>query len=266
MIPGLELLRGLRGRNRDRGHRPLHRLRDPGLPSLAQGRQLGRAEGVEPRQALQVDRSPFDRLGRVDHDHLRDPAVQDRPPVGGRLRLAVHQLHDPLVRGHRPHLRRLVGPLREELVQGPGQHGHRGRARALRGGVRGGRERPRRAEARAPSARRTASTSSAGASSSARASRSGACVPGIATQRIPAAFAAATPASVSSKTVTFSGRDRRRAARARAGSLGIRLPALDVLDRDHDATASARPAASRAGTTSSRCAPETTATGTRSAA
>ena len=72
----------------------------------------------------------------LDHDHLHHPAVQDRPPVGGRLRLAVHQLHDPLVRRHRPDLRRLVGPLRSQVVQGPRPHGHRGGARALRGGAR----------------------------------------------------------------------------------------------------------------------------------
>ena len=37
--------------------------------------------------------------------------------------------------GDRPRLRRLVGPLGEELVQGPGAHGHRGGARAARGGA-----------------------------------------------------------------------------------------------------------------------------------
>ena len=77
--------------------------------------------------------------------------------------------------------------------------------------------------------------SSAGASSSARASRSGACVPGIATQRMPAALAAATPASVSSKTVTSVGAEvavEELEGEQVAGRVG--LPALDVLDRDHD--------------------------------
>ncbi len=46
---GLELPRRLLRRDGDRGDRPLHRLRDPCLPALSQGRQLGRAEGLEPR-------------------------------------------------------------------------------------------------------------------------------------------------------------------------------------------------------------------------
>ena len=39
-----------------------------------------------------------------------------------------------VVRRHRPDLRRLVGPLGPQVVQGPGPHGHRGGARADRGG------------------------------------------------------------------------------------------------------------------------------------
>ena len=48
--PGdLELLHRLRGRDRDRRHRPLHRVRHPRLPALAEGRQLGRAARLESR-------------------------------------------------------------------------------------------------------------------------------------------------------------------------------------------------------------------------
>ena len=52
----LELPRRLRGRHGDRGDRPLHRVHPPCLPAPPEGRQLGRAAGLEPRQALQVDR------------------------------------------------------------------------------------------------------------------------------------------------------------------------------------------------------------------
>ena len=50
-----------------------------------------------------------DPLGRADLDPLHLPAVHGRPPLERSLRLAVHELHDPVVRCHRPHLRRLVG-------------------------------------------------------------------------------------------------------------------------------------------------------------
>ena len=64
--PGdLELLHRLRGGNRDRGDRPLHRVHHSRLPPLAEGRQLGRAERMEPRTALQVDRRRLDPLGRA---------------------------------------------------------------------------------------------------------------------------------------------------------------------------------------------------------
>ena len=61
----------------------------------------------------------------------------------------LHQLHDPLVRWHRPDLRRLVVPLGQELVQRAGSDGHGGGARALRRRARGGR-RGRRPGASAP--------------------------------------------------------------------------------------------------------------------
>ena len=56
-------------------------------------------------------------------------AVERRLHVGGRELRA-----DPRRRRIAP-LRRLVDPLRQELVQGPGAHGHRGGARAARGGA-----------------------------------------------------------------------------------------------------------------------------------
>ena len=82
----------------------------PVYPALPAGRQLGRAAGVEPRQALQVDRHRSRSSGsRSSRSSSSFPLVQGRAPVEGRLQLGVHELHDPLVRGHRPRLRRLVG-------------------------------------------------------------------------------------------------------------------------------------------------------------
>ena len=54
-----------------------------------------------------------------DHDPVHLPALHGRPAVERPVRLAVHELHGPVVRGHRPRLRRLVGAVRQELVQGP---------------------------------------------------------------------------------------------------------------------------------------------------
>ena len=88
------------------------------------------------RQALQVDRRDRDRLGRADHDPVRLPALQGRPALAGRLQLGADELHDPLVRRDRARVRRLVGALGQELVQGPGPAGHRRGARSDRARVR----------------------------------------------------------------------------------------------------------------------------------
>ena len=53
-------------------------------------------------------------------------------PWDAEFLLVADELHDSLVRGHRTVLRRLVGRLGEELVQGPGPDGDGGRARADR--------------------------------------------------------------------------------------------------------------------------------------
>ncbi len=80
---GLELPRRLLRRDGDRGDRPLHRLRDPCLPAFPQGRQLERAEGLEPGTALQVDRPGLPDLGRDHHDPVHLPALQGRTSLGG---------------------------------------------------------------------------------------------------------------------------------------------------------------------------------------
>ena len=61
----LELLHRLCGRNGDRGDRPLHRVHHSRLPPLEEGRQLGRAAGMEPRTALQVARRRSRSCGSV---------------------------------------------------------------------------------------------------------------------------------------------------------------------------------------------------------
>ena len=76
------------------GDRPLHRLRDPDLPALAQRRRV-RGGTVEQRQEVQVDEQLRHLLGDLDHDHLLPPvhprsgAVQLRIQLGGvQLRAA----------------------------------------------------------------------------------------------------------------------------------------------------------------------------------
>ena len=71
----------------------------------------------------------------ADHDPVLVPALQGRASLGGRLLVGADELHRPLVRGNRNLLRRLVGDLGQELVQGAGAHGHRGGARADGGGA-----------------------------------------------------------------------------------------------------------------------------------
>ena len=142
----------------------------------------------------------------ADHDPLHLPALQGRPPLERPLRLALHELHDPLVRGHRPHLRRLV-------VRCPPRSGSRARSawaprRSWSGTRRSSRSRSScRADCRASAPARAARLRRRAPE---RARPPGRAAPayafrGSATQRMPAALAAATPASVSSKTVTSAG-------------------------------------------------------------
>ena len=77
----LELLHRLCGRNGDRRHRPLHRVHHPRLPPLAEGRQLGRAAGVEPRSALQVARR---RLASSGSPSSRSCSSSRSTPSGSR--------------------------------------------------------------------------------------------------------------------------------------------------------------------------------------
>ena len=60
-LPSLKNIVRVRRGHRDRGHRPLRRLRDPGLPAAARPRLPGRP--VEPRQVEQADRLDRGRLG-----------------------------------------------------------------------------------------------------------------------------------------------------------------------------------------------------------
>ena len=58
------------------------------------------------------------------------PLFYDGLPWSAELLLDADELHDPLVHRDRPLLRRLVGRLGPQVVQGPGADGHRGGARA----------------------------------------------------------------------------------------------------------------------------------------
>ena len=117
---GLELPRRLRGRHGDRGDRPLHRVHPPGLPPLAQGRQLGRAAGLEPRQALQVDRHRRDPLGRA-RSRSSSSSRCTRSASRGRTTSPGSCTNYTILwfAGIGLDLRRLVGALRASWFKGP---------------------------------------------------------------------------------------------------------------------------------------------------
>ena len=83
---------------------------------------------------IDVDRAP---LGGVDRGPLQPAALLRRAAVVAELLVDADELHDPLVHRDRPLLRRLVGRLGPQLVQGPGADGHRGGARPARGAAGG---------------------------------------------------------------------------------------------------------------------------------
>jgi amino acid transporter len=70
LLPQLRRLSGglLRG-HLDRRHRAVHRLHDPDVPALADGRRL-RARTVDTGLEVQVDQSDRDRMGGAVRDHL----------------------------------------------------------------------------------------------------------------------------------------------------------------------------------------------------
>ncbi len=93
----LELPGRLRGRDGDRGDRPLHRVHPARLPPAPARRQV-RARRVEPRPPLQVDRLDRDRLGGDRHGPVLHAAVLRRAAVVGQLPVDAHELHGALVR------------------------------------------------------------------------------------------------------------------------------------------------------------------------
>ncbi len=113
----VECGRRLPRRHVDRRHRPLSGVRLPDHPALHEGRQL-RGRIVDARQALPLDRSAGDRLGRADLHPLHDADGPGGDSGQGRVRLEFRQLR--AAHGWRcvPPLRRLVGALGSPLVQG----------------------------------------------------------------------------------------------------------------------------------------------------
>ena len=133
----------------DRGDRALHRVHPAGDPAVQAGRRV-RARRLEPREALQVDRHDLDHLGRDHLDPLPRPRDADGDPVERRLQLGRRELRAAHGRRRAHPLRRLVADLRQELVQGPGADGHRGRARAMEARQEAGVRSPRRYAVRDP--------------------------------------------------------------------------------------------------------------------
>ena len=91
---------GLPGRHLDLGDRPLHRLHDPDLPALADGRQV-RGRAVDAGREVQVDQPDRDHLGGPVRDHLlpalhpgRGAVLQPVQLVGVQLRAAGHDRGD----------------------------------------------------------------------------------------------------------------------------------------------------------------------------
>src|SRR5919199_6721814 len=91
---------------------------------------------MAPRAALQVDRLARDPLDRLHLGRLLRALRVRRHPVEQGVRLEPLQLHAADRRRCVPALRRLVGALREPLVQGAGAPGDGGGARSDRGAVR----------------------------------------------------------------------------------------------------------------------------------
>ncbi len=115
----------LRGGHLHRGHRPLHRLRDPDLPAAAPGHQLP-ARPLAPGPVEQAGRHYRGDLGGDHHDPVH--AAAGRPDHLDHVQLrGVRRRRGDRLRRH------LLAGLRAELVHrpaGPGQRGGTGRDRA----------------------------------------------------------------------------------------------------------------------------------------
>ncbi len=103
--------RRLRRGDLDRGHRPVHRVRDADVPAAAAGRQL-QARPVAPGPVELRDRLDGRDLGRDHRPPVHAAAV--RPHRLGHIQLRMYRGR----RGDRVR-RHLLAGLGEELVQGP---------------------------------------------------------------------------------------------------------------------------------------------------
>lgn len=106
----------------DHHDQPVHRLRSPRCPALADGRQVP-AGRVEPRPALPMDQPDRDRLGRPVRGHLLPADVAGGGAMEQGIQLEFLQLR--AARHDRPAawgLDRLGGRCQPH-VQGPGQDG-----------------------------------------------------------------------------------------------------------------------------------------------
>ena len=137
---------GLLRRRLDRRDRPLHRLRDAGVPA-PQGRRLVRARVLDARREVQVGQHDRRDLG----DHLRGHLLAAVHPGRGVLERRVHLVGGQLLAadgaGRDRRGGHLVAREREEHLQGPGRNhrlrrgpgNHRGEGRADGAGVRSAR-------------------------------------------------------------------------------------------------------------------------------
>ena len=131
----LELPRRLRRRHGDRGDRPLHRVRDPGVPALPDARPV-RARRLEPRQATTsgstCSRSPGSRSSR-SCSSSRSTRRGSRGSPTSRWELTNYTVLWFAAIGI------VFGGWwfvsAQELVQGPRASGHRGGTGAHRGRV-----------------------------------------------------------------------------------------------------------------------------------
>ncbi len=118
----------VRGGHLDRGHRPVHRLRDPDLPAAAPGRQLP-ARPVAPGPVEQADRHHRGHLGGDHHDPVH--AAPGRPDHLDHVQLrGVRGCCGDRFRGH---LLAGVGAQLVHRAPGPGHAGGTGRDRGRAG-------------------------------------------------------------------------------------------------------------------------------------
>ncbi len=137
MVPAIwNYLVGLRRRHRDRGDRPLHRLRDPRLPPLPHARPVrARARGASASHYKWIDLLSLGWVALITILFIF-PLYKAGLPWETDFTWELTNYTVLWFAAHRPRLRRLVVPLGEELVQGTRAPGHRGGARADRGGAR----------------------------------------------------------------------------------------------------------------------------------